>query len=53
MKFVALSIERTAPSGWVLINAECDTREEALEYQQWAEYEMGEVTWIELRPNKS
>jgi len=31
---------------WVLINAECDTRAEALEYQQWAEYVAGEIAWI-------
>lgn len=44
--FTVLSIERP---GWVLINAEVDTREEALEYQQWAEYVKGEVSWIVCR----
>lgn len=47
MRFVVLSIERPE---WVLINAEVDTREEALFYQQWAEYMLGEVAWIEERP---
>lgn len=44
--FAVLSVERP---GWILINAEVATREEALEYQQWAEYVAGEVAWIEVR----
>ncbi len=46
--FVVFSIERTPPSpGWILINGEWETREEALVNQQWAEYVAGEVAWIE------
>lgn len=45
-RFIVLSVERP---GWILINAEVDTIEEALDYQQHAEYELGEVAWIECR----
>ena len=45
--FVVISIERKAPRGWALINAEVVDREEAVEYQQLAEYVLGEVAWIE------
>ena len=52
--FIVLSIEnhpalyRGRVMG-VLINAEVETIEEALDYQTWAEYVLGEVSWIEER----
>lgn len=45
--FVVLSFP--PPGNYILINAEVDTRAEALDYQQHAEYELGEVAWIEVR----